>query len=186
MSRLPSANSTGLPPPTKLLKRQPSLDLRRKKQTSEPPPLPPLKASKSATRMSRTSISSYEDLDSPSSRFSSSSFGSNQTAMTSPRNSVTSPKPSGPRKRLSVKPPPIPPQHLPQQQQQQQQRQQPLADSPQDDGSHLYIGERVVVDSMNIVGTLKFLGGTRFKPGTWAGIELDIIGTGKNDGCVQG
>ncbi|CAO3599777.1 unnamed protein product [Absidia cylindrospora] len=177
MSRLPSANSTGIPPPTKLLKRQPSLDLRRKKQTHDPPPLPPLKASKSASRMSRTSISSYEDLDSPSSRFSSSSFGSNQTAMTSPRNSVTSPKPSGPRKRLSVKPPPIPAQHLPQQQK---------VDSYQDDGSSLYIGERVVVDSMNIVGTLKFIGVTRFKPGTWAGIELDIAGTGKNDGCVQG
>ncbi|ORZ26125.1 hypothetical protein BCR42DRAFT_401631 [Absidia repens] len=177
MSRLPSANSTGVPPPTKLLKRQPSLDLRRKKQTHDPP-LPPLKASKSASRMSRTSISSYEELDSPSSRFSSSSFGSNQTAMTSPRNSVTSPKPSGPRKRLSVKPPPIPPQHLPQQQQK--------VESYQDDGSSLYIGERVVVDSMNIVGTLKFIGVTRFKPGTWAGIELDIVGTGKNDGCVQG
>jgi dynactin complex subunit len=56
----------------------------------------------------------------------------------------------------------------------------------QEDAPHLYIGERVLVDSMNIVGTLRFLGDTRFKPGTWAGIELDIIGTGKNDGSVQG
>ncbi|CAO3599798.1 unnamed protein product [Absidia cylindrospora] len=179
MSRLPSANTTGIPPPTKLLRKQPSLDLRRKKSQSHnpPPPLPQLKASKSASRMSRHSVSSYDEMDSPSSQFSSSSFGSNQTAMTSPRNSVTSPKPSGPRKRLSVKPPPIPAQHLPQQQK---------VDSYQDDGSSLYIGERVVVDSMNIVGTLKFIGVTRFKPGTWAGIELDIVGTGKNDGCVQG
>ncbi|KAI8342434.1 hypothetical protein BC941DRAFT_412761 [Chlamydoabsidia padenii] len=177
MSRLPSANSTSIPPPTKLLKRQPSLDLRRKKSIHDPPPLPPLKASKSS-RMSRSSVSSYEELDSPSSRFSMSSYGSIQTTLTSPRNSVTSPKPSGPRKRLSVKPPPIPPQHLAQQQQK--------SNGPQDDMSNLYIGERVVVDSMNIVGTLRFLGDTRFKPGTWAGIELDIIGTGKNDGSVQG
>lgn len=49
-----------------------------------------------------------------------------------------------------------------------------------------YIGERVAVDSMGIVGTLKFLGEAEFKEGYWAGIQLDIIGSGKNDGSVKG
>ncbi|KAI9493179.1 hypothetical protein BDB00DRAFT_976154, partial [Zychaea mexicana] len=35
---------------------------------------------------------------------------------------------------------------------------------------------------MGIVGTLRFLGTTNFKEGVWAGIQLDIVGTGKNDG----
>ena len=50
----------------------------------------------------------------------------------------------------------------------------------------LYIGERVAVDSMGIVGTLKFLGEAQFKEGCWAGIQLDIVGSGKNDGSVKG
>ncbi len=50
----------------------------------------------------------------------------------------------------------------------------------------LYIGERVAVDSMGIVGTLKFLGEAQFKEGYWAGIQLDIVGSGKNDGSVRG
>ncbi|KAG2213890.1 hypothetical protein INT47_001159 [Mucor saturninus] len=49
-----------------------------------------------------------------------------------------------------------------------------------------YIGDRVAVDSMGIVGTLKFLGEAEFKEGYWAGIQLDIIGSGKNDGSVKG
>ncbi|EIE79626.1 hypothetical protein G6F46_004081 [Rhizopus delemar] len=49
-----------------------------------------------------------------------------------------------------------------------------------------YIGERVAVESMGIVGTLKFLGEAEFKEGYWAGIQLDIPGTGKNDGSVKG
>ncbi|ORY97713.1 hypothetical protein BCR43DRAFT_407707, partial [Syncephalastrum racemosum] len=50
----------------------------------------------------------------------------------------------------------------------------------------LCVGERVAVDSMNIVGTLRFIGTTQFKDGVWAGIQLDIDGTGKNDGSVNG
>ncbi|KAG1324735.1 hypothetical protein G6F62_008930 [Rhizopus arrhizus] len=49
-----------------------------------------------------------------------------------------------------------------------------------------YIGERVAVESMGVVGTLKFLGEAEFKEGYWAGIQLDIPGTGKNDGSVKG
>ncbi|RKP24047.1 CAP Gly-rich domain-containing protein, partial [Syncephalis pseudoplumigaleata] len=48
------------------------------------------------------------------------------------------------------------------------------------------INDRVRVESMNIEGTLRFLGSTHFKPGTWAGIELDEEGAGKNDGSVAG
>ncbi|RUS12642.1 hypothetical protein BC937DRAFT_87336 [Endogone sp. FLAS-F59071] len=47
-------------------------------------------------------------------------------------------------------------------------------------------GERVVVESMKIEGTLRFIGTTSFKPGMWAGIELDTPGGGKNDGTVEG
>lgn len=50
----------------------------------------------------------------------------------------------------------------------------------------LYIGDRVAVDSMGIIGTLKFLGETEFKEGVWAGIQLDLNGSGKNDGSVKG
>ncbi|KAI8084716.1 uncharacterized protein BX664DRAFT_337611 [Halteromyces radiatus] len=48
------------------------------------------------------------------------------------------------------------------------------------------IGDRVLVEGRQLYGTLRFLGPTEFKTGTWAGIELDNIGTGKNDGSVQG
>ncbi|CAG8487903.1 8303_t:CDS:2 [Acaulospora morrowiae] len=48
------------------------------------------------------------------------------------------------------------------------------------------VGERVSVESMNIIGTLQFLGPIDIKPGTWAGIELDVPGTGKNDGSING
>ncbi|GAA5808302.1 hypothetical protein MFLAVUS_001692 [Mucor flavus] len=48
------------------------------------------------------------------------------------------------------------------------------------------VNERVAVDSMGIVGTLKFLGEAEFKEGYWAGIQLDIVGSGKNDGSVKG
>lgn len=53
-------------------------------------------------------------------------------------------------------------------------------------GSDLCIGDRIAVDSMGIVGTLRFLGDADFKEGLWAGIQLDIIGSGKNDGSVKG
>ncbi|KAG0168402.1 hypothetical protein DFQ28_005481 [Apophysomyces sp. BC1034] len=59
-----------------------------------------------------------------------------------------------------------------------------LSESPT--SATLCVGERVAVDSMGIVGTLKFLGPTQFKSGLWAGIQLDINGTGKNDGSVGG
>ncbi|KAI8328684.1 hypothetical protein EDC96DRAFT_452717 [Choanephora cucurbitarum] len=39
---------------------------------------------------------------------------------------------------------------------------------------------------MGIVGTLRFLGEAEFKEGYWAGIQLDIVGSGKNDGSVKG
>ncbi|KAG0330039.1 CAP-Gly domain-containing linker protein 4 [Dissophora globulifera] len=47
------------------------------------------------------------------------------------------------------------------------------------------IGDRVIVESMDISGYLRFLGPAEFKSGTWAGIELDTP-TGKNDGSVGG
>ncbi|CAJ0626184.1 2359_t:CDS:2 [Entrophospora sp. SA101] len=58
---------------------------------------------------------------------------------------------------------------------------------PESPSLSLYsVGERVSVESMNIIGTLKYLGPLDIKPGTWAGIELDLPGTGKNDGNVNG
>jgi hypothetical protein len=48
------------------------------------------------------------------------------------------------------------------------------------------VGERVTVESMNISGTLRFLGPIENKSGTWAGIEMDVPGTGKNDGSANG
>ncbi|KAI9596550.1 hypothetical protein BDF19DRAFT_421587 [Syncephalis fuscata] len=53
-------------------------------------------------------------------------------------------------------------------------------------GDNFQVNSRVRVESMNIEGTLRFLGSTHFKPGTWAGIELDDEGAGKNDGSVAG
>lgn len=48
----------------------------------------------------------------------------------------------------------------------------------------LHIGDRVQVNSLH--GIIRFIGETKFKPGTWAGIELGSIGLGKNDGSVDG
>lgn len=171
MSRLPSAS--GIPPPSKRLSRQPSLDLRKRRQQPDqaPPPVPPLRASKStrAPSRSRTSVSSYDEVESPTSmsRYSMSSFGSAQTAMTSPRSSVASPKQLQQRRPVSFRPP-------------------SHQNKPPSPLGGLCVGERVAVDSMNIVGTLRFLGTTQFKDGVWAGIQLDIDGTGKNDGSVNG
>jgi hypothetical protein len=47
------------------------------------------------------------------------------------------------------------------------------------------VGDRVVLET-GAKGTLKFLGETSFKKGSWAGIELDELGTGKNSGAVNG
>ncbi|KAL7317113.1 hypothetical protein PS15m_003511 [Mucor circinelloides] len=48
----------------------------------------------------------------------------------------------------------------------------------------LHIGDRVQVNSHH--GIVRFIGSTKFKAGTWAGIELDTVGLGKNDGSVDG
>ncbi|CAO3595272.1 unnamed protein product [Absidia cylindrospora] len=50
----------------------------------------------------------------------------------------------------------------------------------------LKLGQKVTVSSMNALGTIRFIGATSFKPGIWVGIELDIIGTGKNSGVIKG
>jgi len=49
------------------------------------------------------------------------------------------------------------------------------------------VGDRVIVSSGlgSRTGTLKYLGETKFSPGTWCGIQLDEP-TGKNDGSVDG
>ena len=47
------------------------------------------------------------------------------------------------------------------------------------------IGDKVKVISTGQTGTLRFAGITSFKGGRWAGIELDLPGTGKNDGKVS-
>jgi dynactin complex subunit len=52
----------------------------------------------------------------------------------------------------------------------------------------LALGDRVIVSS-NIngarIGTLRYVGETKFQPGTWVGVELDEP-AGKNDGSVAG
>ncbi|KAI8339353.1 hypothetical protein BC941DRAFT_450833 [Chlamydoabsidia padenii] len=58
--------------------------------------------------------------------------------------------------------------------------------SASQDNLVLVVGGRVTVPSLDIIGTLRFVGKAQFKPGVWAGIELDTVGSGKNDGTVQG
>ncbi|ORZ04345.1 hypothetical protein BCR42DRAFT_457197 [Absidia repens] len=58
--------------------------------------------------------------------------------------------------------------------------------SSSQDNLSLVVDGRVTVPTLEIVGTLRFIGQTKFKPGLWTGIELDTIGAGKNDGTVQG
>ncbi|KAG0745346.1 hypothetical protein G6F57_005907 [Rhizopus arrhizus] len=49
------------------------------------------------------------------------------------------------------------------------------------------IGQRVILPTLdNVTGTLRYLGPIDSKQGTWAGIELDDVTLGKNDGSVQG
>ncbi|KAI8968305.1 hypothetical protein BDF20DRAFT_895577 [Mycotypha africana] len=49
------------------------------------------------------------------------------------------------------------------------------------------IGQRVIIPTLhNLTGTLRFVGSVDFKPGIWAGVELDKEGAGKNDGSAQG
>ncbi|KAG1350635.1 hypothetical protein G6F62_003213 [Rhizopus arrhizus] len=53
--------------------------------------------------------------------------------------------------------------------------------------SFIKVGQKVLVSSLGLTGTVRFFGETRFKPNeSWVGIELDIKGAGKNDGCIQG
>jgi hypothetical protein len=162
MSRLPTSGIATLNsnnstiPSAKRLSRKPSLDLRKRKTISENvPPVP--KSSKSTTIKARSRSfigdSHYNQQPPPPPP-----QQQQQHIYNTPRNSITSPKPSTNRMSLS---------------------------SNRPVGS-LYIGERVAVDSMGIVGTLRFLGEAEFKEGLWAGIQLDINGSGKNDGSVKG
>jgi hypothetical protein len=57
----------------------------------------------------------------------------------------------------------------------------PLQSAP---ACQLQVGDRVQVNSLH--GIVRFIGPTQFKAGTWAGIELDTVGLGKNDGSVDG
>ncbi|XP_030006415.1 CAP-Gly domain-containing linker protein 1 [Sphaeramia orbicularis] len=59
-----------------------------------------------------------------------------------------------------------------------------VTSSTQDGSADFQIGERVWVNG-NKPGYVRFIGGTQFAPGQWAGIELDEP-IGKNDGSVAG
>ncbi|KAJ2197795.1 hypothetical protein IW144_002237 [Coemansia sp. RSA 522] len=50
----------------------------------------------------------------------------------------------------------------------------------------LRCGTEVFIPTQGLHGTLRFLGPIDGKQGTWAGVELDEVGTGKNDGTVAG
>jgi hypothetical protein len=56
------------------------------------------------------------------------------------------------------------------------------------DGLDFRLGQRVRIPSLNMAGTVRFFGETKFKKDAshWVGIELDVKGTGKNDGSIQG
>ncbi|KAF7726403.1 hypothetical protein EC973_008737 [Apophysomyces ossiformis] len=160
MSRLPSTTplSSGLQKLSRF-SQQPS-----RKKRNENSPLQQTKFTRS-TSQSQTSDSSYDEVDSPISltRYSISSSSTTQTASTTPRTSLTTPSPSA-TKLIS----------------------RPSLLAKTNETSKLSVGDRVAVESMGIVGTLKYMGPTQFKAGTWAGIQLDTIGTGKNNGSVNG
>lgn len=49
------------------------------------------------------------------------------------------------------------------------------------------LGQKVRIPSLSLTGIVRYIGETKFKPNEiWIGIELDVRGTGKNDGCIQG
>ncbi|KAJ3127912.1 Dynactin subunit 1 [Nowakowskiella sp. JEL0407] len=50
----------------------------------------------------------------------------------------------------------------------------------------LEIGDRVIIKTSKKTGHLAYLGNTSFAEGKWAGIILEEIGTGKNNGTVKG
>ncbi|KAI9316828.1 hypothetical protein BX666DRAFT_200379 [Dichotomocladium elegans] len=147
------------------LARQASQDvLRSRQQFRLPTPMSISKSTHVSPSRSRMSDGSLNDDDqaaqSPCSvpRFSvSSSTSSIQTTLTTPRSSLSTAAHS-----------PV-----------------TMLGSPKDKEGFV-IGQRVTVESMNLSGTLRFLGTTRFKTGIWSGIELDVQGTGKNDGSVNG
>lgn len=60
----------------------------------------------------------------------------------------------------------------------------PIQRPKSNDHSLFHMGDRVTVNQS--LGTIRYIGTTEFKAGTWIGIELDILGTGKNDGSIQG
>ncbi|KAJ1922494.1 hypothetical protein IWQ60_006485 [Tieghemiomyces parasiticus] len=62
----------------------------------------------------------------------------------------------------------------------------PRPESPAVMAARFRTGETVSIPSMNLTGILRFIGPVQFKPGTWAGVELEPIGAGKNDGSVNG
>ncbi|KAJ2725720.1 hypothetical protein GGI07_001088 [Coemansia sp. Benny D115] len=53
--------------------------------------------------------------------------------------------------------------------------------------SGLVVGDPVIIAQQNgLCGTLRYIGPIDGKQGTWAGVELDEVGKGKNDGSVAG
>ncbi|KAJ1679840.1 hypothetical protein EV182_001225, partial [Spiromyces aspiralis] len=48
------------------------------------------------------------------------------------------------------------------------------------------VGTRVFIETMHLKGTVRYIGPIDGKSGTWAGVELDDVGNGKNDGTVAG
>ena len=145
---------------TMRLARQASHDVLRSRHQYRLPT--PVTVSKSTTRIqpsrSRMSDSSGDDefIDTP-------------TNNSAPRFSISS-STSSIQTALSTPRSSLPSVH-------EQQQQQP--------SGTLYIGQRVIIESKKLKGTLRFLGTTHFKSGIWAGIELDQPGSGKNDGSVD-
>lgn len=63
-----------------------------------------------------------------------------------------------------------------------------VATSTTSTSNHFKIGSKVSVPTLNVFGIIRYYGTTQFKGGQniWIGIELDIKGSGKNDGSIQG
>ncbi|KAJ2219205.1 hypothetical protein IWW45_009379, partial [Coemansia sp. RSA 485] len=57
---------------------------------------------------------------------------------------------------------------------------------PSGSAAHLQCGEPVFIPVQGLRGTLRYLGPIDGKQGTWAGVELEEAGKGKNDGSVAG
>ncbi|KAJ2715040.1 hypothetical protein H4R19_001417, partial [Coemansia spiralis] len=64
-------------------------------------------------------------------------------------------------------------------------RQTPLGALPES-AAGLRCGEPICIPAQGLRGTLRYLGPINGKPGVWAGVELHVAGTGKNDGSVAG